>query len=88
MTTSLWAADRGPSTTGFVGTLMQLYSASALPRRGRSTTVTRPARSARTAIRRGPISMTCRCGAERAVHEHLRPARDCARCTDRRAARG
>ncbi|MHA6793129.1 hypothetical protein ACVGVM_06345 [Pseudonocardia bannensis] len=69
---------------------MQLYSASVLPRRGRSTTATLPARAtrpARTTPRRGPISSTCRCGAERATHEHLRPGRDCARCTDHRAAR-
>lgn len=63
---------------------MLLYSASVLPRRGRATAATRPARRA---SRRGPVATTCRCGAERAVQEHLRPGRDCARCTHPRITR-
>ena len=61
---------------------MHLYTASVLPRTGRPT-VTLPHRTGRpvlTVPRRGPISATCRCGEERAVNEHLRPGRDCARC--------
>jgi len=62
---------------------MYLYTASALPRSGRPT-VTLPHRAGRpvlTVPRRGPIATTCRCGQERAMHEHLLPGRDCARCT-------
>ena len=61
---------------------MHLYTVSAPPRAGRPT-ITLPRRAERPALtvpRRGPISATCRCGQERAPHEHLRPGRDCARC--------
>ena len=61
---------------------MHLYTVSALPRAGRPT-ITLPRRAERPSLmvpRRGPISATCRCGQERAPHEHLRPGRDCARC--------
>ena len=61
---------------------MHLYTATVLPRRGRPT-VTLPRRVGRpilTLPHRGPISATCRCGAERAVHEQMLPGRDCARC--------
>jgi hypothetical protein len=62
---------------------MHLYTASVQPRSGRPT-ITLPHRTGRPALtlpRRGPISATCRCGKERALHEHLTPGRDCARCT-------
>ena len=65
---------------------MHLYTASVLPRSGRPT-VTVPRRAGRPVLtlpRRGPVSATCRCGQERALHEHLTPGRDCARCTDLR----
>jgi hypothetical protein len=61
---------------------MHLYTAAVLPRRGRPT-VTLPQRTGRPALavpRRGPIATTCRCGQVRALHEHLLPGRDCARC--------
>jgi hypothetical protein len=62
---------------------MHLYTASVLSRPGRPT-ITLPHRTGRpvvTTARCGPISTFCRCGQERAVHEHLLPGRDCARCT-------
>ena len=62
---------------------MHLYTASVQSRPGRPT-ITLPTRMGRPALtlpRRGPISAQCRCGQERAVHEHLLPGRDCARCT-------
>ena len=61
---------------------MQLYTVSAPSRPGRPT-ITLPRRAERptlTVPRRGPISATCRCGRERALHEHMRPGRDCAHC--------
>ena len=61
---------------------MHLYTVSAPPRTGRPT-ITLPRRAGRPTLtipRRGPISATCRCGQERAVHEQLLPGRDCARC--------
>jgi hypothetical protein len=62
---------------------MHLYTASSAPSRTGRPTITLPRRAGRpvlTVPRRGPISATCRCGQERAPHEHLRPGRDCARC--------
>ncbi len=62
---------------------MHLYTVSTTSRAGRPT-ITLPHRAGRPTLtlpRRGPISTTCRCGQERALHEHLLPARDCARCT-------
>ena len=61
---------------------MHLYTVSAPPRAGRPA-ITLPRRAERPALmvpRRGPISATCRCGEERALHEHMLPGRDCARC--------
>lgn len=61
---------------------MHLYSATVSPRTGRPTiTLKRTGRPTLTMPRRGPISAHCRCGQERAMHEHLLPGRDCARCT-------
>ncbi len=62
---------------------MHLYTVSATSRPGRPT-ITLPRRASRPTLtlpRRGPIAATCRCGQERAVHEHLLPGRDCARCS-------
>ena len=62
---------------------MHLYTASVLSRPGRPT-ITVPQRARRPVVsvpRQGAISTHCRCGQERALHEHLLPGRDCARCT-------
>lgn len=62
---------------------MHLYTVSAPSRTGRPT-IALPRRAERptlTVPRRGPISATCRCGQERALHEHVLPSRDCARCS-------
>ena len=62
---------------------MHLYITDVQPRPGRPA-VTLPRRAGRPVLtlpRRGPVSATCRCGQERAAHEHLLPGRDCARCT-------
>jgi hypothetical protein len=62
---------------------MHLYTVSATSRPGRPT-IALPHRAGRPTLtlpRCGPISATCRCGQERARHEHLLPGRDCARCS-------
>ena len=61
---------------------MHLYTATVLSRRGRPTVtlLQRVGRPVLTIPDRGPISATCRCGVERAVHEQMLPGRDCARC--------
>lgn len=77
---------RGPTGTAasslVPGTPMHLYTA--VPSRSGRPTVVLPQRAGRAVLtlpRRGPISATCRCGQQRAAHEHQLPGRDCARCS-------